>query len=280
MNWNEKTATGREFLIIQNRKMSALYAMGPDFYPDTPGKFAGYMSENIVYRSEMPPMYLTGPEAVMDFLIREKNLYNRIGHGVETYLVEGEKCEILRLIRERGAEEGALVDLTLDEGRLVAGIRRFSEKQEKTRRGPGGGISLYPARTGPDAESGKRYVDREEDEICIPSVYKPEMELLFELVGDEYNDMEERRYMNMEDWVTMVDLWKRINESEDPEALKEELFRPLQSLFGNNRRYRNTMDRMFRDVWDGRDEYTRRMQRMLEEYVHAYRDQWNLMSKF
>ncbi len=280
MNWNEKSATGREFLIIQNRKACALHAMGPDIYPDTPQKFARYMSENIVYRSETPPMCLTGPGAVMDFLVREKNLYNRIGHGVETYLVEGEKCEILRLIRERGAEEGALVDLTLDEAGLVAGIRRFSEKREKTRRGPGGGISLYPARTVPDAEGKKRYIDREEDEIFIPSVYKSEMELLFELVGDEYTDMEERRYMNMRDWVAMVDLWGRINEAEDLEVLKEELFRPLQSLFGDNRHYRITMDVMFWDVWDGRDEYTRRMQRMLKEYVYAYSDMWNLMSKF
>ena len=68
MNWDENTATGREFLIIQNRKLSALYAMGPDYYYGTPFGFTEYMSENIVYRSEMPPMCLEGPKAVMDFL--------------------------------------------------------------------------------------------------------------------------------------------------------------------------------------------------------------------
>ena len=280
MNWDERTATGREFLMIQRRKDSALSAMGPDFYGDTPENFAGYLSENIVFRSEMPPMRLEGPKAVMDFLRRENDFYKGIGHSAETDIVEGERGETLLLIRERGKDEGVLVDLTLDSDGQVAGIHRFSEKKEKYRTGRGAGIMLYPARTEQDEESGERYVDKKEDEILVTSIYKEEMELLFELVGDEYNDMEERRYMDMSDWVAMVDFWRRINEAADPEPLKEELFRPLQPLFENNRRYCGIMEELFVNVWANRDEHTRRMQRRLEEYVYAYKDDWNLMSKF
>jgi hypothetical protein len=280
MNWDERTATGREFLIIQNRKNDALNAMGPDYFGDTPERFADYMSENIVYRSEMPPMRLDGPRAVMNFLRRENNLYNGIGHSAEKLTVEGERGETLLLIRERGAIEGALIDLVLDRDGKVAEIFRFSEKKEQYRTGLGGGIFLYPARTETDTEGGERYIDRKEDEILITSIYRAEMELLFELVGDVYNDMEERRYMDMADWVAIVDIWKRINEAADPEPLKEELFRPLTPYFENNRRYHRQMEEMFADVWAGRDDYTRRMQRMLEEYVYTYRDDWNLMSKF
>ena len=280
MNWDEKTATGREFLIIQNRKLSALYAMGPDYYYGTPFGFAEYMSENIVFRSEMPPMCLEGPKAVMEFLARENNLYKGIGRSAETYMVEGERCETLRLIRERGKDEGVLVDLALDGDGKVAEVRRFSEKKEKTRRGAGAGILIYPARTDADAESGKRYIDKKEDEILISGVYQEEMRLLFELILDEYNDMEERRYMPMDKWVALVDIWRRINEAAKPEPLKTELFRPLQPLFEKNRGYREMMEEMYREAWERRDAYTRRMQRMLEEYVYAYRDDWNLMSKF
>ena len=280
MNWDERTATGREFLIIQNRKTSALYAMGPDLYADTPQRFAGYMSDSIVYESEMPPMRLEGPKAVMDFLARENNRCKGIGRSAETDMVEGERGETLLLIRERGTDEGALVDLILDGEGRVAGVRRFSEKKEKYRKGTGAGIMLYPARTEPDAEGGKRIVDKKEDEILITSVYREEMELLFELAGDEYNDMEERRYMDMGDWTAIVDIWRRINEAADSEPLKAELFRPLQPLFEKNRCYRMQMEEMFRDVWERRDDNTRRMQRRLEEYVYACRDEWDLMSKF
>ena len=280
MNWDERTATAREFLIIQNRKASAFYAMGPDYFANTPGRFAEFMADSIVYLSEMPPMRLEGLRAVMDFLSEENRFYSRIGHSAETFMAEGEKGENLRLIRERGREEGALIDLVLDENGMVTEVHRFSEKKEKYRASPGGGLSLYPARIERDAEGNGQYIDKKEDEIFITGIYRSEMELLFELVGEVYEEMEDRRYMDMRDWVAMADIWKKINEAEDPEPLKEELFRPLQPLFEDHRHYRTTMDTMFWDVWDGRDEYTRRMQQRLEEYVYAYRDGWDLMNKF
>lgn len=280
MNWDERTATAREFLIIQNRKASAFYAMGPDYFANTPGRFAEFMADNIVYLSEIPLMRLEGPRAVMAFLSDENRFYSRIGHSAETFMAEGEKGEILRLLRERGKGEGVLIDLVLDGNGMVTEVRRFSEKKEKYRTSPGGGVSLYPARTEQDAEGNKQYIDKKEDEIFITGIYRPELELLFELVGEVYEEMEDRRYMDMQDWVAMVDLWKKINEAEDPEPLKEELFRLLPPLFEDNRHYRSMMDTMFWDVWDGRDEYTRRMQQRLEEYVYAYRDGWDLMNKF
>ena len=52
MDWNIKTASGREKLRIRERKLRALYEMQPDLLPERPYSFFPYMAEDCVLRSD------------------------------------------------------------------------------------------------------------------------------------------------------------------------------------------------------------------------------------
>ena len=87
MNWDLKTAAGREKLMILRRKLNMLYSMQPDLFAGKPYSFFHYMAEDCVLRSEKLPEPLTG-QAIRDFLIREKQISTGLGPTMMTNMVE------------------------------------------------------------------------------------------------------------------------------------------------------------------------------------------------
>ena len=117
MDWNIKTASGREKLRIRERKLRALYEMQPDLFPERPYSFFPYMAEDCVLRSDRLAKPLIG-QAIRDFLIQEKRAGLGSGPMPVTGMVESmEDGDILMRIRPRFGDtepDGQLVQLELN----------------------------------------------------------------------------------------------------------------------------------------------------------------------
>ena len=132
MDWNIKTASGREKLRIRERKLRALHEMQPDLLPERPYSFFPYMAEDCVLRSDRLAKPLIG-QAIRDFLIQEKRAGLGSGPMPMTHMVESmEDGDILMRIRPRFGDtepDGQLVQLELNAEGKVCRIDRFDENR-------------------------------------------------------------------------------------------------------------------------------------------------------
>ena len=275
MNWNMETATGREKLLILERKLCALNKMEPDLMPDKPYDFFPYMSEDCILRSEKLPQPLTG-QAVRDFLIREKRTCMGFGPMPGTRIVEGtEDGEYFLRIRPRiqdEAPDGELVQLELNADGQVCAINRFDEKKVQYRE-IGTCVTLTPARTIREGEN-IRYERNDAEAVTISSLYYDEMALIFNLVPEcpEFTDMEDRN-MEISDWAAILKIWKEINEAEDGQALHDLVFRKEEKYVRDNKWYAEQLEELISAVAPKREPYGRRMQAWMEDWLnHCMKD--------
>ena len=281
MNWNLKTATGREKLLILDRKHSALCELEPDLMPDKPFSFFPYMSQDCVLRSEKLPEPLTG-QAIRDFLIREKRAAVGFGPTPFPCTVESEEdADILLRIRPRFGDEepdGELVRLELNAEGKVCLIDRFDEKKVPYRKA-GSFVSLTPVRIIREGDS-IRYEQDKAQRISFSGLYYDEMTLLFDLVpdGPQFTDMEDRS-MEISEWDGILKMWKKINEAGDFDALHDMVFRAEEKYLRNNKWYEQELDRLVRDVADKREPYGRRMQAWMEDWLNCIRDKYDRIRK-
>ena len=275
MNWNTETATGREKLLILERKLCALYKMEPDLMGDKPYSFFPYMSEDCVLRSEKLPQPLKG-QAIRDFLIREKRACMGFGPIPGTTIVEGtEDGEYYLRIRPRITDEapdGELVQLELNADGQVCAINRFDENRVQYRE-MGSCVTLTPVRKIREGES-FRYERNNAETVTISSLYYDEMTLIFNIVPEcpVFTDMEERN-MEISDWTAILNKWKEINDTEDEQALHDLVFRTEEKYVRDNKRYAEELEELIRDVAEKREPYGRRMQTWLEDWLnHCMKD--------
>ena len=272
MNWDHHTASGREKMLIQDRKLSALYAMQPDIMPDKPYRAFKYLADDCVLTSEALDRPLEGIAAVKDFLIREKRSYDGLVPIPICEAAETEDGDILLRIRPWKKDEGELVRLTLNGDGQVCRVDRFNEKRIPYRIfGPS--VTLTPATR---TENGIREI--EEEATFIADLYEPELKLLFYLQDDVFTDMEDR-YMDTDEWITLSDNWKRINAVEDPDALRAGIMRSEEKFTRDNPRYARELDELIDDVLKNREPYGRRMQAMLEDWLNGFKGRYELIRK-
>ena len=271
MNWDRRTATGREELLIQARKHRILQDMEPDLFPDTPYASFKYLAEDCVLRSERLAEPAEGKKAVQDFLIREKRLYDGLVPIPLTVLVEAEDGDTLLRIRPWKADLGELVRVELNAEGLVCLIDRF-EEQGHPYREMGSGMTLTPARKGKN-----QYEDDKNERIVIPGLYYDEMRLVFYLQDDVFEDMEDR-YMDMAEWVGLIGRWKEIN-GKDPETLRSDIMKSEEKYTQGNLYYRRELEELVDDVLEKRDPYGRRMQAMVEDWINYNKDRYEMIRK-
>ena len=272
MNWDLHTASGREKMLIRDRKLSALYAMMPDIMPDRPYSSFKYLADDCVLTSETLDRPLQGIAAVKDFLIREKQSYDGLTPIPICEAAETEDGDVLLRIRPWKAEVGELVRLELNGEGKVCRIDRFSEKRIPYRvAGPS--VTLTPATR---TENGIKNI--EEEAAYIPDLYESELKLLFYLQGDVFTDMEDR-YMDTDEWITLSDNWKRINAVEDPDALRASIMRSEEKFTRENPRYARELEELIDDTLENRDPYGRRMQAMLEDWLNGFKGRYELIRK-
>ncbi len=276
MNWDLKTASGREKLIILARKLHALYNIGPDLYADTPSRFFPYMAENCVLTSDQLDRPLVGASEVKRFLIRVQRSYDGLVPIPITTPVESLDGDILFRIRPWKSNEGELVSVDLDADGLVCRMDRFSEKRVPHRE-IGSCVGLTPARR-EQVDGNIRIVQNKEEQVVISGLYFDEMSLLFLLNDDVFTDMEDR-YMDTAEWETMVDRWREINESGDEKALRARLMKSQEEYIRQDRGYAQELEELISDVLEKRDPYGRRMQSMLEDWIRSIRNDYPLIRK-
>ncbi|MBQ7183307.1 MAG: hypothetical protein IJR97_04910 [Clostridia bacterium] len=274
MNWDYGTASGREKMIIQYRKLTALYAMMPDLFPDTPYESFKYLAEDCVLTSEKLDRPLSGVDAVKDFLIREKRSYDGLKPIPICQAAMSEDDDVLLRIRPWKADEGELVRLELNGDGLIRRIDRFSEKRIPYRT-TGPSITLTPAKEKPDSSGVTR-----NDDLCvfIADLYEDDLRLLFYLQGDVFTDMEDC-LMNMDEWVTLVDNWRKLNETEDPDTLRANIMKAEEEYTSADPRYARELGELIDSFLDHREPYGRRMQAMLEDWVNAVKDDYGFIRK-
>ena len=282
MNWDMKTATGREKLLIRDRKLSALYQIEPDLTAGKPYSFSKYMAPECILRSDKLPEPLTG-RAVMDFLVREKQAAMGWGPSPEADMVECEDDgEILMRIRPRrggDAEDGELVQLELNADGQVCEIRRFDEKKRKYRVFSTS-VTLTPVRTIREGEK-TRYEKNKAESISFSSLYYEEMELIFTILPEcPYFEELEERYMNLSDWAKILDLWKEINETGEFQQLCDRAFDAEPDYVRKSALYREELENLVRTVLEKRGTYSRRMQAWMEEWLNSVRDEYDLIRKY
>ena len=282
MNWDIKTAKGREVLFIQDRKLSALYAMEPNLFADTPYGFFPYMSDDCVLRSEKLPEPLTG-QAIRNFLIREKNDACSLSHHIPgTDMVESiADGDILLRIRPQIGDkqpDGELVRLELNRDGKVCLIDRFDENKLQYREF-GTSVTLTPIRKVRDGES-TSYEKIEEEEVSFSDLYYDEISMIFDLLPNEpqFTEMEER-YMEMSDWTAILDMWKKINGFRDYDSLHEMVFRLEEGYLREYRWYAKELEEQIRTVMEKRDPYGIRMQAWLEDWLNSVKDRYDCIWK-
>ncbi len=252
MDWNIKTASGREKLRIRERKLRALYEMQPDLLPERPYSFFPYMAEDCVLRSDRLAKPLIG-QAIRDFLIREKHAGLGSGPMPVTGMVESmEDGDILMRIRPRFGDrepDGQLVHLELN-------VVREGEM--------------------------RRYEKNDEETISFSDLYYDEMRLLFYIVPAPecpvFEDMEER-YMNKSDWAAILDLWKEVNAAKDYNALRGMVFETEEEYVRQNEDYGRELEELIRAVLQKREPYGRRMQAWMEEWLRGLGGEYDLIWK-
>ena len=277
-----KTATGREKLLIRERKLCALYRIQPDLIADKPFGFFPYMSEDCVFRSDRIPEPLTG-QAIRDFLIREKRAAcSDFSPMPGTTMVEGtEDGEILLRIRPRILDErpvGELVQLELNAEGKICAINRFDENRIPYREF-GTSVSLTPVRKIAEGD-GVRYEKDEAETISFSSLYYDEMTLIFDILPEcpEFTDMEER-HMEISDWTAILNLWKEINETGDYRSLHDLVFRTEEEFVRNNRWYAEELEELIRAVLQKKEPYGRRMQAWMEDWLNCFGDRYDCIRK-
>ncbi len=276
MNWDMRTAAGREKLMIRYRKDLALRAMGPDLFPDHPGEFLRrYMAADCVLWSGGTPR--TGGAAVADFLLREKQACGGLAPIPLTDTVEDESGDILLRIRPWKAEEGELVRVELNADGLVCRIDRFPEKGTAFRAEGPGGVVLEPARI-VETDGKRRYACCAEEAVSLSGLYTDELKLLFYLQDDVFEDMEDR-YMETDEWTGLAARWREINAAEDEEALHLRLLQAEERYTRDNPRYKRELEELIGDLLRKREPYGRRMQAMLEDWVNGVRGRYPYIRK-
>lgn len=281
MIWNTKTPTGREKLLILNRKLDALFQMEPDLIACKPYSFFPYMSDDCVLRSEKLPEPLTG-QAVRDFLIREKRSGLGFSPMPEPVIVESEEDgEILLRIRPRFGDEkpdGELVRLELNAEGKVCEIVRFDEKKLRYRKA-GSFVSLTPARVVREGDR-KAVVNNDAETVRFSGLYYDEMALIFDMLPEcpQFTDMEDRN-MDLSDWTAILNLWKEINESTDFGALRGRIFRAEEEILKKYRWYAEELEELIRNVWRKREPYGRRMQAWLEDWLNGVGEEYQYIRK-
>ena len=282
MNWDMKTATGREKLLIRERKLTALYQIRPDLMAAKPYSFLPYMAEDCVLRSERLPEPLAGG-TIMDFLAREKRTATGFGPSPATAMAESEDDgEILLRIRPRhGGEEaaGELVQLELDAAGKVCEIRRFEENRRRYRTFSTS-VTLTPGRL--IREEGKRVrgeQDREEA-VSFSSLYYDTMALIFTILPEcpMFEEMEERN-MEISDWTAILGLWKEINGDRDFRTLRDRVFEAEAEYLRKDRGYGEELEDLVRGTLETRDPYGRRMQAWMEEWLNGCKDRYDYIRK-
>ncbi len=271
MNWDRRTATGREELLIQSRKDSFLLGIEPDFFPDKPYTSFKYLAEDCVLRSDKLEKLVAGKKAVQDFLIHEKHLYDGLVPNPTSYTVEAEDGDTLLRICPWKADLGELVRVELNQEGLVSLIDRFDERGHPYRQ-IGTGMTLTPAREGET-----RYEDDDDEEIVISNLYYDEMRLVFYLQGEVFEDMEDR-YMDMAEWVALTGLWGEINKKE-PEALRAYIMKSEEQYIRDNLYYRRELEELIEAVLEKRDPYGLRMQAMVEDWINYNKDRYEMIRK-
>ena len=273
MNWDMKTATGREKLIIRDRKLCALYKMEPDLMADKPYSFFPLMADDCVFRSERMRETLTG-QAIRNFLIREKHAAcDTFDPSPETDMVESEEDgDILMRIRRRSRDrtvlpDGELIRLELNEEGNVRLIERCEEHRLPYRVFRTS-VSLTPLREIREGDTFRYEQDRTQV-ISFSDLYYDVITLAFDIVPScpNFEEMEERT-MELSDWAAVVDLWKEINRIPDYETLHDMIFRAEEKIFRDYRWYEEEVDDLVRSVLENREPYGRRMQAWLEDWVN------------
>ena len=283
MDWNIKTASGREKLRIRERKLRALYEMQPDLLPERPYSFFPYMAEDCVLRSDRLAEPLIG-QAIRDFLIREKRAGLGSGPMPMTDMAESmEDGDILMRIRPRFGDrepDGQLVHLELNAEGKVCAIDRFDENRLQYR-AFGTSVSLTPARVVREGEM-RRYEKNDEETISFSDLYYDEMRLLFYIVPAPecpvFEDMEER-YMNKSDWAAILDLWKEVNAAKDYNALRGMVFVTEEEYVRQNEDYGRELEELIRAVLQKREPYGRRMQAWMEDWLRGLGGEYDLIWK-
>ena len=283
MDWNIKTASGREKLRIRERKLRALYEMQPDLLPERPYSFFPYMSEDCVLRSDRLAEPLIG-QAIRDFLIQEKRAGLGSGPMPMTHMVESmEDGDILMRIRPRFGDtepDGQLVQLELNAEGKVCRIDRFDENRIPYRAFRTA-VSLAPVRVVREGEN-CRYEKNDEETITVPDLYYDEMRLLFYIVPvpkcPVFEDMEER-YMNKSDWAAIVDLWKEVNAAKDYNALRGMVFETEEEYVRQNEDYGRELEELIRAVLQKKEPYGRRMQAWMEDWLRGLGGEYDLIWK-
>ena len=283
MDWNIKTASGREKLRIRERKLSALYEMQPDLLPERPYSFFPYMAEDCVLRSDRLAKPLIG-QAIRDFLIQEKRAGLGSGPMPVTGMVESmEDGDILMRIRPRFGDrepDGQLVHLELNAEGKVCLIDRFDENRLQYRAFRTS-VSLTPVRVVREGEK-CRYEKNDAEMITVPDLYYDEMRLLFYIVPvpecPVFEDMEER-YMNKSDWAAILDLWKEVNAAKDYNALRTMVFETEEEYVRQNEDYGRELEELIRAVLQKREPYGRRMQAWMEDWLRGLGGEYDLIWK-
>ena len=283
MDWNIKTASGREKLRIRGRKLRALYEMQPDLLPERPYSFFPYMAEDCVLRSDRLAKPLIG-QAIRDFLIQEKRAGLGSGPMPMTHMVESmEDGDILMRIRPRFGDtepDGQLVQLELNAEGKVCRIDRFDENRIPYRAFRTA-VSLAPVRVVREGEN-CRYEKNDEETITVPDLYYDEMRLLFYIVPvpkcPVFEDMEER-YMNKSDWDAIVDLWKEVNAAKDYNALRAMVLETEEEYVRQNEDYGRELKELIRAVLQKKEPYGRRMQAWMEDWLRGLGGEYDLIWK-
>ena len=283
MDWNIKTASGRDKLRIRERKLRALHEMQPDLLPERPYSFFPYMAEDCVLRSDRLAKPLIG-QAIRDFLIQEKRAGLGSGPMPMTHMVESmEDGDILMRIRPRFGDtepDGQLVQLELNAEGKVCRIDRFDENRIPYRAFRTA-VSLAPVRVVREGEN-CRYEKNDEETITVPDLYYDEMRLLFYIVPvpkcPVFEDMEER-YMNKSDWDAIVDLWKEINAAKDYNALRAMVLETEEEYVRQNEDYGRELEELIRAVLQKKEPYGRRMQAWMEDWLRGLGGEYDLIWK-
>ena len=281
MNWDMKTATGREKLIIRDRKLCLLYRIQPDLMADKPYSFYPHMADDCVLVSERLPEPLTG-YAIRQFLVREKHeACDTFGPMPERDMAESEEDgDILMRICSRRVKDatGELVRLELNAEGKVRLIERFDENRIRYRKF-GTSVSLTPVRKIREGDT-VRYEEDKTQMISFSDLYYDVITLAFDIVPEcpNFEEMEERT-MKMSDWVSVVGLWKEMNSAKDFDALHDMIFRAEEETFRQYKWYEEEVEDLVRSVWENREPYGRRMQAWMEEWVNCCRDEYELVRK-
>ena len=281
MNWDLKTAAGREKLMILRRKLNMLYSMQPDLFAGKPYSFFHYMAEDCVLRSEKLPEPLTG-QAIRDFLIREKQISTGLGPTMMTNMVESTADgDILLRIRKSFRDEtpdGELVRLELNRKGKVSLIERFAENRLQYRKFTTS-VCLVPVR---EVREGNaiRYEKDHAEEIFFSSLYYDEMSLIFDLLPEcpSFDDMEER-YMDLSAWTGILNTWKEINETENDRDLRARLLRAEEEYIRSDPDYEKELGERIRTILQKREPYGRRMQAWMEDWLKSCVDEYECIWK-